>query len=371
MLVYPLQGRRLGWLLLMSGAALLFQRVHQFSSALAMALGALWWLMAFKLASGALSDAARGREAEHVEGNYVLEGIAARQVLLGGCLAGLAWLLVRFADAGVVLAASLGLALVLPAMVIVLVSKRSLLRAIDPSAWYRLLRRVGSDYLVLVLKLTALGAALALAFVFVLLPLPPWLATTVTHFLALYALLAAYHAMGVLLYRHQASLGRPAAARDTSPPPPSAEEAAMRECERLVASGRADEGAAILERCIRDNDASAAVHARFRELLTGLGDNQGLLRHSHEHVALLLRQGKDREAVALFLASRTMYGRFELLEPARLRALIAAASRNGQDKLTEVLSEEFAQRFPGHELEPGRSPRAPIIIESDQTTGSA
>ena len=347
MLVYPLQGRTLGWLLLMSAAALLFQGVNTFHTGLALLLGALWWLMAFKLASDALADAAREPGQRADEGRYAVDGLALRQVVLGAGLIAFVWLLGFFAGVPAQLAACVGLALLLPAMVMVLVTERSLLRAIDPGQWLRLLRQVGSDYLVLALKLTALGAVVALAFVFLFAPLPPWLATTVVHFIALYALLAGYHSMGSLLQRHEASLGLPAAAASPEPLHSlGAEEMAMLECEQLVASGRADEGAAVLESFIRGGGACAATHSRYRELLTGLGDNQGLLRHSHEYVASLLRQGKEREAMALYLASRAMYGEFELQEPELLGELIAVARRNGQDKLAEALAEEYARRFP-------------------------
>ena len=196
MLLFPLQGKRLFWLLLMSVAAVLFQAVNTFSSVLAMGLGALWWLMAFKLAGDALGNAAFGHERAPAA---FLDGSAARQVALGVGLFGFAWGIGFLFGNTATLVACAGLALVLPAMAMVLVMEGSLLRAIDPSEWYRLLRLVGSRYLVLTLQLTALASMVALAFVFLIASLPPWLATAVMHFLALYALLAGYHAMGTLV----------------------------------------------------------------------------------------------------------------------------------------------------------------------------
>ena len=369
MLLFPLRGKRLGWLLLMSAAALLFQGVNQYSSALAMFLGALWWLMAFKLASDALVDTAFGHDRDEGGAGRV-EGKAARQIVLAAGLLGLMWLLGFLAGPSVQLAACVGLALLLPAMAIVLVLENSLLRAIDPSAWYQLLRRVGSRYLLLTLKLTALGAVLALAFVFLLASLPPWLATTVMHFLALYCLLAGYHAMGALVHRRRAAFEAPAAQTSFAPPPVlDGEELAWQECERLVAGGRADEGAAVLGRFIEVGNASPALHARYRELLTGLGDNQGLLRHSHDYVAVLLRQGKEREAMALYLASRAMYGDFELQDAGLLRELIAVALRNQQDKLAASLAEELARKFPAASSSRPMADADIIDVEPGPATG--
>jgi hypothetical protein len=148
------------------------------------------------------------------------------------------------------------------------------------------------------------------------------------------------------VHRHQAALGLPAPASEAAAPPTrSEEELALLECEELVAAGRADEGAARLERFIHAQGGSAAVHARYRELLTGLGDHQGLLSHAHGHVSVLLAQGKEREAMALYLASRAMYGDFELQDPGLLRELIAVAARNQQEQLAAALSDELARRF--------------------------
>jgi len=365
MLLFPLRGKRLFWLLLMSAAALLFQAVNQFSSLLAMGLGALWWLMAFKLAGDALVDTAFGHERGPARS---LDGNAARQVVLGVGLFGFVWLVGFLAGTTAELAACAGLALVLPAMAMVLVMEGSLLRAIDPSEWLRLLRMVGSRYLVLTLQLTALAGMVALAFVFLIASLQPWLATTVLHFLALYALLAGYHAMGALVHSRLPEAAPAPDADFGAPPMSGADDLALQECERLVATGRADEGAAVLERHIRANGASAALHSRYRELLTGLGDNQGLLRHSHDYVAVLLAQGKDREAMALYLASRAMYGEFELEDPAQLRALIAVALRNHQDKLAAGLAEEVARRFPGQRAQAERDEDI-IDVEPDPATG--
>jgi hypothetical protein len=301
--------------------------------------------MAFKLASDALLDTAFERERGSV---YSVDGNAARQVALAACLLGIVWGIGFVAGTAAQLVASAALSLALPAVAMVLVMEGSLWRAIDPVAWLRLLGKVGSPYLVLTFKLVALAAAVALAFVFLVAPLPPWLGTTVLHFLALYALLAAYHEMGALV-RAWSAYERPAAMAGEAPPADDEvdiEALVIQECERLVATGRADEAANVLERHIHAHGGSAAVHSRYRELLTGLDDKQGLLRHSHDYVAVLLGQGKDREAMALYLAARAMYGEFELEDPAQLRQLIAVALRNKQDKLAATLAEEVARRFP-------------------------
>jgi len=192
-----------------------------------------------------------------------------------------------------------------------------------------------------------LAAAVLLVMAYVLAPLAPWLASGVTHLLMMYALLAGYRGLGELLDRHRDALElEPDVAIERPQLASSDEDRAMFECEQLVAANKPAEGAAVLDRLLRGRGASAPVHARYRELLTGLGDEQGLLRHAHGYVAVLLGLGKEREAMALYLASRAMYGEFELEEPQKLSDLIAIAARNQQSKLAVALAEEFARRFP-------------------------
>jgi hypothetical protein len=163
----------------------------------------------------------------------------------------------------------------------------------------------------------------------------------------MYALLAGYHALGALLHRHRDALDLASTEAIERPQFGSPDEdRAMFECEQLVAANKPAEGAAVLDRLIRGRGASAPLHARYRELLGSLGDDQGLLRHAHGYVAVLLGLGKEREAMALYLASRAMYGEFELEEPQKLSDLIAIAARNQQSKLAVALAEEFARRFP-------------------------
>src|SRR4249919_675224 len=347
MLLYPLRGAMLVWLVVMALASVLFHGLAQVNSVFGMVLGALWWLMAFKLASEALTMAASGREGEAGHEHFASDAIAVRQVFLGLGLMVLGWLALTLADrVGLMLYCS-ALALLLPAIVILLVMEDSLLRAFDPRLWYELLRRVGADYLVLACKLTLLAAAFLLALANVLEPLPPWIAAGLLHLLVMYSLLAGYHGLGDLLHRHREALDLASSESIERPHFGSPDEdQAMFDCEQLVAANKAAEGAAVLDRLIRGRGASAPVHARYRELLTGLGDEQGLLRHAHGYVAVLLGLGKEREAMALYLASRAMYGEFELEEPQKLSDLIAIAARNQQSKLAVALAEEFAQRFP-------------------------
>src|SRR6187200_1553627 len=132
MLLYPLRGAMLVWLVLMAGVSVLFHGLAQVNGLFGLVAGAIWWLMAFKLASEALTMAASGREGEAGYEQFASDGIAVRQIFLGLGLMALGWIAWMLGGrAGLVLYCT-ALALVLPAIVILLVMEDSLLRAFDP-----------------------------------------------------------------------------------------------------------------------------------------------------------------------------------------------------------------------------------------------
>lgn len=347
MYAWPLRPPALAWLGMMAAASVLVDLAGLVHGIFALVLGAMWWLMAFKLASEALTLAASGRE--HDEGFEVFasDGNAMRQVMLGLGLIAIGSLLHLFAPPAALWAFGIALALLLPAMVVIVVMEDSLLRAFDPRMWFELLRRIGGAYLALALQVALLAVAVVLALRVLPAGLPAALAEGLAHALVLYLMLAAYHALGVLLDKHRDALELERDAPTERPANVTREEvAAVAECERLLAAEQPAEAAAVLDRLIRGRGASAPVHSRYRALVAHAGDADGLLRHARHYVAVLLQLGQQREALALYLESRRMDPGFELGDPQPISELIALAARNQQSQLAVSLYEEFARRFP-------------------------
>jgi hypothetical protein len=312
---------------------------------------AMWWLMAFKLASEALSRAASGREAEEGFEVFSSDALAMRQMALGLWLIAVAALLHVLAPAGASIAYGIVLSALLPAILIVLVMEESLLRAFDPRSWSELVRRIGAEYFTLAAQLALLAVAVVLAIRALTAALPSGPAEAFAHMLFLYLLLVTYRSLGLLLDRHREQLDLD---REGSSEPPSLrlaaatpeETAALAEAGRLLASEQPAESAAVLDRLIRGRGATAPVHARYRALLARLGDRDGLLRHARLHVAVQLQLGQEREAMALYLEAKQMDPGFELDDPQPVSELIALAARNQQSQLAVGLAAEFARRFP-------------------------
>jgi tetratricopeptide (TPR) repeat protein len=348
MYAWPLRPEGLKWLGAMAFAAAIFDFVGGVNEVVATALGAAWWLMAFKLASEALRRAADGRDDDPNYEVFAGDAMALRQVLLGLLMFVIGSGAAKFAPPAVFYSFCVLAAVMLPATVILIVMEDSVLRVFDPRMWFELMRRVGGDYLLLCGQLALLSAGIVLLIRFVGTALPANMAEAFAHGLFLYLLLVVYHGLGELLHRRRAELELPPA------PEPSRrliaatpeEISAVAEADALVAANRPAEAAAVLDRLIRGRGATAPVHKRYREMLAGLGDEAGLVRHARDYVAVLLHLRQEREALALYLDSRQRDAHFELADPQALSDLIAIASRNQQSQLSVTLFEEFARRFP-------------------------
>jgi tetratricopeptide (TPR) repeat protein len=345
---WPLRPAGLTWLGAMVFAAAIFDFVGGINEVIATALGATWWMLAFKLASEALTRAAEGRDEDSGYEVFAGDAVALRQMLLGLLLFVIGSGASKFAPPPVFIAFCIAAAVMLPAAVILIVLEDRLVRVLDPRLWYELLRRIGGDYLLLAGQLAGLAIVIVLLIRGTGSVLPANMAEAISHGLFLYLLLVGYHGLGELLHRHREALELP----DEAPPSrrllaeTPEEIAAVAEADRLLADDKRAEAAVVLDRLIRGRGATAPVHKRYRELLAGLGDEAGLLRHAREHVAVLLHLRQSREALALYLDSKRRDPGFQLGDPQPLSDLIEVAARNQQSQLAVALFEEFARRFP-------------------------
>jgi hypothetical protein len=348
MYAWPLRPSGRLWLGGMMVVAALFDVVGALGGLIASILGLVWWMIAFKLASETLARAAAGRDDDSGYEVFAGDGMALRQLLLALLLFVIGSGASKFAPPAVFYAFCALVAVMLPATIMLIVMEDGIVRALDPRLWYELLRRIGGEYLGLSLQLAALAAGVVLLIRGLASLLPSMLAEALAHGLFLYLLLVAYHGLGELLYRRRDALEMP------DPPPPSRrhlaqtpeEIAAVAEAEALLAGDQRVEAAAVLDRLIRGRGATAPVHRQYRELLSTLGDEAGLLRHARDYVAVLLHLRQEREALALYMDSKQRDPLFELADPQALSDLIALAARQQQSQLAVALYEEFARRFP-------------------------
>jgi hypothetical protein len=348
MYAWPLRPAGLKWLGGMAFAAAVFDFIGGVNAVIATLLGAIWWIVAFKLASEALMRASEGRDEDEGYDVFAGDAIAFRQIWLGLILFVIGSGAAKFAPPAVFYAFCVLAAVMLPATVILIVLEDSMLRIFDPRMWYELLTRIGREYLMLCAQLALLAIGVVLL-IRLAASLPSAnMAETIAHALFLYLLLVSYYGLGEMLHQQRAALEMP----DEAPPSrrllaaTPEETAAVAEADRLLANDKRAQAAAVLDQLIRGRGATAPVHRAYRELLAGLGDEPGLLRHARDYVAVLLHLGQEREALALYLDSKQRDPGFQLGDPQPLSDLIAIAARNQQSRLAVALYEEFARRFP-------------------------
>jgi tetratricopeptide (TPR) repeat protein/predicted secreted protein len=348
MYAFPLRPPTIAWLGGMAVASVVVAFLASLSPVLGLALSAAWWVMAFKLATEALTTAAEGGDATPGREDFASDSVAFRQLMLGLGLVAVGALCWIFGGTGARIAFGTAVVLLVPAMIVVLVMDDSMVSALDPRNWARLLGVVGMEYLVVAGQIALLAVVVGLALAAIPAIMPNAIGTAVAHFLVLYLMLAAYHGLGALLDRHREAMDRPDEPRAPAPPPGASPEEveALREARRLLAAARHLEAVGVLDRLIRGRGATAAVHAQYRELLAGLGDDAALQAHARAHVATLLQLGQGREALALYLDARRRDPSFELADPQPVSELIAYAARQHQSQLAVSLAEEFARRFP-------------------------
>jgi hypothetical protein len=306
-----------------------------------------WWLFAFKIAVEALRAGASTDKGGGGRDIWIEDEQAARQLLLWGALL-LAGYLLYLWQGGLALSLyCVLLALLLPAIFLLLGMEDSFRRAFHPRAWRLLAQSAGVDYARVVVELAALALLAGISQAQLFARLPRWLDVPLSRLLVLYVLFAGYHELGRRLDPHRRALK--ALLADTAVQPESDSPEAMmawRAADRYAAEQRFAKAAQQLEPYTLGEGASPALHARFRDLLTLADDEAGLLRHAREFIPALLSWGDEREAMALYLDSLSADRGFELAQPRPLAMMIAVAMREHQSVLAISLAQEFLRRFP-------------------------
>jgi hypothetical protein len=306
-------------------------------------------LLALKIAIEALANTALRPAGEHDVGEKpATDTNAGVHLIVLGLAAALAYataLWAGYAAAGLVLYA---LALVLPASLMLLGAYENAWRALNPWAWRALVGRLGTGaYFGLVIRIAALALAAVALQLALHAVLPLVLASPPARLIGLYAVVAAYHAMGRLLMHNQQALGLEVAQPIVRPKYASYEEGTvMQEADDLVAADQPAAAADALFALVRRAGASAPVHDRLRALLLQTQDLPRRAAHDREYVANLLALGQEQRALSIVTDARVHDPAFVLEDPASITRLVAYAAKAGHSRLGVDLAADFATRFP-------------------------
>lgn len=289
---YPFNGKVLPLLIFISLASVV--------TVLPLFLGFIAWLllwaMLFKVGYEILSSTAAGMMDGPPSVTQMSDGIMFKHIGLLLAMAIAYGSAVGFTGS-LVVAIGLGLfmMLALPAAIMTLAMTQSLIQALNPMTWIKIMQITGLSYLLtsvfLLLMLVSQSQAEAL-----LLPLVGgsiMLFLVVSTFISAYFMAASFHLMGYLLYQFHEDLG--IEIKDTGPLPnmASEEQTLLEEATELVKQGQADEAIGLIGQEIQRRGADQPVHDFYRRLLTQRGDEQALVQHGRDYLPALIHSHEN------------------------------------------------------------------------------
>ena len=324
-----------GWVVGALAAGLLIELVSgvfPLGGLIGFILAFLVWLVVYRVASEILLIAADGETTAGASRFQASDGLAARHVGLW-VIATLALAVpaIYFGTGGAILG-SIAIAAVLPAATIVLTLSRSLVEALLPSQWFRLIVRIGyADYgrLCGVLLAAAL-AYLALSGALVRLGASPLIRQPLILAYWAAAVLAWFHLAGRAVYMHRVELGL--------------DENDI-EIERAPERFSRDPEALWTE--VTRRGGSEAMHAELARWLDRAGDRQRQFQHARQHIGALLL-AFEKSGAALDRAEKMLEidPTFALEQADAMFTLVLAAFDSDRPRLTLDLAQSYLHAFP-------------------------
>lgn len=258
------------------------------------------------------------------------------------------------------------IACVQPAMILTAAMSRDMRAAFDPARLLQVVEGLGITYALLIGAtfvlgtlqlmvvtmnvLTPLSITLGTVLLFLGKMLADWVTTVFGQVLAgfvwFYAMVMYFHFLGRVVYSHRAAF-------DFTPVPLTVlrpedrHEPLLQRVEFLAEAGESAAAAQELGRCLAtERHASAAMHKRYRALLSGIGDHVSLQAHARDRLAQLIATGAGREALSLLRESLARDPQFRPASSELATRLAHIAERLGQIDLALVLLQDFVPRYP-------------------------
>ena len=254
-----------------------------------------------------------------------------------------------------VIAYFLFVAAFVPAMLIVLVTTRSLRKALNPNVFVRVAYRIGWAYLLMYLFLMLLLGAPAALGGTIAGVLPQWLTVAVMHVAEFYYMFISFHLIGYVLLQYHHELGyevsyqdlQGADLRKETRDAPSGDEERVN---GLVQSGQIEEALSFLRsRFEAGGLESAELMRKYYRLLRTKDRKNELLTAAGPYIGRLLREGQRDEAREVFLECLGMDRNF-LPDPETLFGLAELFEDSGEYKRAIGLFKTLAKTYPKDRL---------------------
>ncbi len=202
----------------------------------------------------------------------------------------------------------LGAMLLVPAMIILLATTNSLIKAINPLTIVPLAMRIGWSYLLMYFFLSLLGGAPAILARSIIQHLPAPLQLFLFGMVNAYYTIISYHLMGYVILQYHRQIGYQVDFEDFKDPdradehaPANETEALLERTQLLVKAGRHEQALELLQNTAGpEGFTDAALFERYYSLLKFMQRTAEMKRHRPHHLDLLTAGRKKAAALALY-----------------------------------------------------------------------
>lgn len=234
-----------------------------------------------------------------------------------------------------------------PAFTIVSVIEGSVLAALNPAKWLRLMHTLGNGYFMLAVLLF-LGQLLEgwignRVFSF----MPGFLAATIVKIIGLWILFASAYWMGYLIYQYHRELGfEPEAHRDQAVRGLDRDGILIQAIDLAIANQQYDEAIEKMKYESRERVPGIALHTKFRELLIKKDDAELIRQHAQTYLHQLLTEKNMPRALSLAIQQFNIDSDFFPMDGETADPLVKEARRVGQTGLEKKLLVSMLGHFP-------------------------
>jgi tetratricopeptide (TPR) repeat protein len=251
------------------------------------------------------------------------------------------------AGSGMALLASLSsliFLLLLPSMIMVLASTRSLSSAFNPALVLGMVTRIGWSYLALFGLLFIVYMAEYNLEDFLLSRVGEWAVYPLYHALNLFFSVMAYHMMGYLLYQNHAELG--ISQRKNDDEPVDTTESKLDLFYTYMNQGLLDAAKAELLGRAKQEPADSKLVQKAATFLMVNGSEKERLEFARYFIPILLETERGNLAATLFQDLVMENPEFSMRQADHYLRLIRALAQEGQEKVAVNLSKNIHKRFP-------------------------
>jgi len=330
-------------------------------------------LTAYKFAFEILSHHSNGWEEPPEAMMTVRDGLVFRYLIVLMVVGAFYWVIDHYfgSTAGFVVLAVF--CLIQPGYTMLAVIEGSVLSAINPAKWLRLMQILGNGYFLLAILLLS-GQLLETwlsnnVFSF----MPNIIATAIVKILSLWVLFTSAYWMGYLIYQYHRELGfEPDAYGDQAIRALDRDGMLLQAIDIAMANEQYDEAIERMKYESRERVPGIALHAKFRELLVKKGDVDEIRLHAKTFLHQLLTEKNLPRALSLAIQQFSIDPDFIPLDGETTDTLAKEARRVGQVALERKLLISLLANFPDETMTGDWAVRlSELLRQSGETTSLA